>query len=778
MPTENCFPSPPTDVSLPSREEEVLKLWASTQAFEESVAGRSADKRFVFYDGPPFATGLPHYGHFVASTIKDIVPRYWTMRGYKVERRFGWDTHGLPIEMLMEQKLGLSGPTSIKEHGVSRFNEACRENVLMYTEEWRKILGRLGRWVDFDNDYKTMDLSYMESLWWVFRALWDKDLVYKAFRVMPFSWRLSTSLSNFEANSDYRDVQDPAVTVSMPLVDEPETGVLIWTTTPWTLPSNLAIAVGPEIEYVKVKREEGRYAIVAKARVNAIFGDDPDIVATLVGSDLIGRKYQPIFEDFIDHPNAFQIIKSDHVTTDDGTGLVHMAPDFGEDDYNACQNYGIDVVLSVDDEGNFTDAVSAFAGQNIKAADPEIIRAIKNMGRLIRHDTIQHSYPYCYRSGTPLIYKAVPARFVRVSKLKDQMIEHNKTIHWVPGSVGQKRFGNWLADARDWNVSRNRFWGTPVPIWICDTCEHERCIGSVSELEELTGATVTDIHPHKVDHLTFECSQCSGKMSRIPDVFDCWFESGAMPYAQEHYPFAGAERVENNFPAQFIAEGVDQTRGWFYTLLVLSTALFDKPPFQNCIVNGMVLAEDGSKMSKSKQNYPPPINILNEHGADALRAYLITSPVVRAEPLRFNESGVREVVRTVLLPLQNAWSFFVQYANIDGFSPQSGFGEFGIPAPSERSDLDRWILSVLQSLTKEVNEQMEGYYLYKVVPPTLGFIDDLTNWYIRRSRRRFWRSASDKTGQFDKACAYATLYEVLVTFSKVMAPILPFITES
>ena len=435
---------------------------------------------------------------------------------------------------------------------------------------------------------------------------------------------LSTSLSNFEANSDYRDVQDPAVTVSMPLVDEPQTSVLIWTTTPWTLPSNLAIAVGPTIEYVKVKRDEGQYAIVAE-RVKAIFGDDPDIVDTLTGSDLIGRKYLPIFEDFNDHPNAFQIIKSDHVTTDDGTGLVHMAPDFGEDDYNACQNYGIDVVLSVDDEGNFTDAVSAFAGQNIKEADPGIIRAIKSMGRLVRHDTIQHSYPYCYRSGTPLIYKAVPARFVRVSKLKDQMIEHNKTIHWVPGSVGQKRLAiGWRM--REIGMSPAiGFWGTPVPIWICDTCEHEHCIGSVNELEELTGETITDIHPHKVDHLTFECSKCSGKMARIPDVFDCWFESGAMPYAQEHYPFAGADRVENNFPAQFIAEGVDQTRGWFYTLLVLSTALFDKPPFQNCIVNGMVLAEDGSKMSKSKQNYPPPINVLNEHGADALRAYLITS---------------------------------------------------------------------------------------------------------------------------------------------------------
>jgi isoleucyl-tRNA synthetase len=778
MTTNKSFPVPQTDVGLAQREEAVLELWANTKAFEQSVESRPESNRFVFYDGPPFATGLPHYGHFVASTIKDIVPRYWTMRGYRVERRFGWDTHGLPIEMLMEQKLGLSGPTSIREFGVPEFNEACRENVLLYTEEWRKILGRLGRWVDFDNDYKTMDMTYMESLWWVFRALWDKELVYKAFRVMPFSWRLSTSLSNFEANADYRDVQDPAITVAMPLVSDPSTSVLIWTTTPWTLPSNLAIAVGEDIEYVKVKRDNGLHCIVARARLEAVFGKSAEVVDSFSGSALVGLRYQPLFEDFKEHPNAFQIIRSSHVTTDDGTGLVHMAPDFGEDDYSACVAHGINVVLSVDNEGNFTEAVSAFAGQNIKAADPEIIRAIKGMGRLIKHDTIQHSYPFCYRSGTPLIYKAVPARFVRVSELKDRMIKHNQSIHWVPESVGQKRFGNWLADARDWNVSRNRFWGTPVPIWICDACEHEHCVGSIEELTTLTGTEIDDIHPHKVDHLRFPCTQCQGTMKRIPDVFDCWFESGAMPYAQEHYPFAGKARVENNFPAQFIAEGVDQTRGWFYTLLVLSTALFDKPPFQNCIVNGMVLAEDGSKMSKSKQNYPPPMNVLNEYGADALRAYLITSPVVRAEPLRFNEAGVREVVRTVLLPLQNAWSFFVQYANIDGFDAKTGFHNQGMPAPKDRSDLDRWILSVLQSLIKEVNEQMEGYFLYKVVPPTLGFIDDLTNWYIRRSRRRFWRSAADAEGQFDKACAYATLYEVLVTFSKVMAPILPFITES
>lgn len=778
MSDSKSFSEPTTNGSIAKREEAIISLWKQTDAFETSVSARPKSNRYVFYDGPPFATGLPHYGHLVASTIKDIVPRYWTMRGYRVERRFGWDTHGLPIEMLMEERLGLSGPTSIREYGIAKFNEACRENVLRYTEEWRKVLERLGRWVDFENDYKTMDAPFMESLWWVFRQLWDQGLVYKAFRVMPFSWRLSTALSNFEANSDYRDVQDPAITAAMPLEDEKDTSLLIWTTTPWTLPSNLAIAVGADVDYVKVKMAEGQYFILAEKRAEAVLGKSLDVVDRFKGATLVGRSYEPLFEDFRQHPNAFQVIVSDHVTTEDGTGLVHMAPDFGEDDFAACQKNGIGVVQSVDNEGNFTEAVSQFSGQNIKAADPAIIRTIKEMGRLVKHETIQHNYPFCYRSGTPLIYKAVPTRLIRVTSLKDRMVAHNKEIHWVPESIGQKRFGNWLADARDWNVSRNRFWGTPVPIWSCQDCEHEECIGSIADLATRTGAEIDDIHPHKIDHLTFPCEACGGDMARITDVFDCWFESGGMPYAQDHYPFEGSDTFEANFPAQFIAEGVDQTRGWFYTLLVLSTALFDKPPFKNCVVNGMVLAEDGSKMSKSKQNYPPPSNVLNRYGADALRAYLITSPVVRAEPFRFSESGVRDVVRTVLLPMQNAWSFFVQYANIDGFDGRDGLDDHGMPAVEERSELDRWLLSVLQSLIKTVNEEMEGYYLYKVVPPTLSFIDDLTNWYIRRSRRRFWRSAEDQAGQFDKACAYATLYEVLVTFCKVTAPIMPFITES
>jgi isoleucyl-tRNA synthetase len=760
-------------VHFPDLEEEILAGWQAGDTFRRSVSDRPADQRYIFYDGPPFATGLPHYGHLVASTLKDIVPRYWTMRGYRVERRFGWDTHGLPIEMEIEKQLGLSGPSEIRAYGVAEFNEACRSGVLRYTAEWEKVVGRLGRWVDFSNDYKTMDASFMESVWWVFRELWDRGLVYQDFRVMPFSWRLSTSLSNFEANMDYRDVQDPALTVTMPLVDG-SASLLVWTTTPWTLPSNQAVAVGAELDYVKARRAgEDTVYILAEARLQAVLGKDATVVERLKGADLVGLRYLPLFDYFASKSEAFVVIAAPHVTTGDGTGLVHMAPDFGEEDFQACRAVGIGVLQTVDDEGRFTSEIKGFEGRNVKEADPDIIRHLKDQGRVLKHETIQHSYPFCWRSDTPLIYKAVPARFVKVEALRDRMQQHNQAIHWVPEAVGQKRFGNWLAEARDWNVSRNRFWGTPIPIWKCPACGEERCIGSIAELEAGSGAQVTDLHPHKIDHLVLACTACGGEARRISDVFDCWFESGAMPYAQRHHPFEGAEHFADDFPAQFIAEGLDQTRGWFYTLLVLSTALYDKAPFRNCVVNGMVLAEDGSKMSKRKQNYPAPDRIFEEYGADALRAYLINSPIVRAEPLRFSERGVKEVVRTVLIPLRNAWSFFVQYANIDGWHPIDA-----APPVATRPELDRWVLSVLQSLVGEVNTQMEGYFLYKVVPPVLGFIDDLTNWYIRRSRRRFWRSAGDEAGRADKAAAYATLYEVLVTFSKVLAPVLPFVSDA
>jgi isoleucyl-tRNA synthetase len=767
-----------SEVQLAFEEKKVLALWEKVDAFRRSVEQRPTEKSFIFYDGPPFATGLPHYGHLVASTLKDIVPRYWTMRGHRVERRFGWDTHGLPIEMEIEKQLGLSGPLSIKALGVDKFNEACRSSVLTYVDEWRRTVTRVGRWVDFDNDYKTMDLPFMESVWWVFAELWRKGLVYKGERVMPYSWRLSTPLSNFEAGLDYRDVDDPALTVRLPVDGADREHLLIWTTTPWTLPSNLAVAVGAELDYVKARHEDGNSYWVAKDLLKQVLGEHAEVLETVKGSALVGKRYQPLFGFFADRKadGAFQVIASPHVTTTDGTGLVHMAPAFGEDDYEACKRAGIAVVDPVDEEGRFTKLVPPYAGMNVKDADKPIIADLKAQHSIFKHAQVRHSYPYCYRSGTPLIYKTTPSWYVKVEPLREAMVKNNQEIHWVPGFVGEKRFENWLKEARDWSISRSRFWGTPIPLWQSEDGDLH-CVSSVQELAELTGAAVDDLHPHKIDHLTFKKGGKTYK--RISDVFDCWFESGSMPYAQVHYPFENKAQFESGFPAQFIAEGLDQTRGWFYTLLVLSTALFDKPAFKNVIVNGLVLAEDGQKMSKRLKNYPDPAEVIEKYGADALRAYLINSPVVRAEPLRFSETGVREVVRTVMLPLQNVWSFFVTYANIDGWQPPApGADGPAAPAVKDRPELDRWILSVLQSLVREVNAQMEGYYLYKVVPPMLSFIDDLTNWYIRRSRRRFWRSDADPGARADKESAYATLYEVLTTFARVLAPVLPFMTES
>ena len=776
--TSEAFRRVPSNVSFPALEEETLALWDRIDAFATSVEMRPLDSEYTFYDGPPFVTGSPHYGNLLAGVIKDIVPRYWTMRGHRVERRFGWDTHGLPIEMEVQKILGLSGPGEIREFGIDRFNEACRSHVQTNTESWETITRRIGRWVDFENDYKTMDVDFMESVWWVFRRLWDRGLIYRDFKVLPYSWGASTPLSNFEANLDYRDIDDPAITVRLRVLQthgpvREGDYLTIWTTTPWTLPGNLAVAVGEDILYSAIDVDGERHWVAAN--LGESLWPEAKVAREARGRELIGTQYEPpfsYFEEERDH-GAFRVISSPEVNTEEGTGLVHMAPAYGEADFYALTEAGLSVMLDpVDAEARFTDAVPDVAGMYVKDADAKLIEMLKRRGSLVKREQIRHSYPFCYRTGTPLIYKAIPTWFVRVEQFKDRMVELNETIHWVPEYVGTRRFGNWLENARDWAISRNRYWGSCIPVWECTDCSEQLCIGSIEELAGVSGVRLDDLHKHIVDAVTFPCGTCSGTMQRVPEVLDVWFESGSMPYAQIHYPFENEAAFARRFPADFIAEGLDQTRGWFYTLLVLATGLFDDIPFQNCVVNGLILAEDGRKMSKSLKNYPDPNEILARHGADALRAYLINSPLLRAEPLRFTEDGVREVTRSVMLPLWNAYSFLTTYAEADGITRTD---LDAAPPAEDRPEIDRWILSVLQSLISEVNLLMEGYYLYSVVPPMIGFIDHLTNWYIRRSRRRFWRTRSDD--DTDKLAAFATLYEVLVTFSKVIAPVLPFVTE-
>ncbi len=752
-------------------EEEIIQLWEEQDTFKKSLEIRKDSEEFVFYDGPPFATGLPHYGHLLAGTIKDIIPRYQAMRGHYVSRRFGWDCHGLPIEALAQEALGLAGAPAIQEAGVDVFNEQCRSMVTTYVEEWEKTVTRMGRWVDFENDYKTMDTPFMETIWWVFSELWKQGRIYKAHRIMPYSWKLNTPLSNFEAGRNYQDVQDPAITVRVRLLDFEfeNASALIWTTTPWTLPSNLAICAGPNIDYVAIKDKETHDVFVlAQARLAAYYKkeEEYEILKTLKGSELKGLKYEPIFDFFADNENSFQILNDDFVSTEDGTGIVHMAPAYGEDDYRICREVGIPLVDPLNEDCIFTTQVPDYAGQFCKDADKSIIKALKHGGKLIHQSTIQHSYPFCERTDTPLIYRAIDAWYVRVEDLRERMLKNNEEVQWMPGYVGEKRFANWLADAKDWNISRNRFWGSCIPLWVnVEDQDDIICISSTEQLEELSGQKVTDLHKHYVDEILIKKNGKTYK--RTPEVLDCWFESGSMPFAQNHYPFENKEHFESNFPADFIAEGLDQTRGWFYTLMVLSTALFDKPPFKNVVVNGMVLAEDGLKMSKRLKNYPDPTLVIDKYGADALRLYMIYSPVVRAESLRLSEDGVKNSLRHLILPWWNAYSFFITYANIDGWTPEQS-------VPERDNLMDRWIQSSLARLEQEVTDAMDRYDLQASVRPFVAFIEDLTNWYIRRSRRRFWKTEDDT----DKVQAYSTLYDVLLGLCKIAAPFTPFISET
>ena len=753
--------------SFVGMEHEILKLWEETDAFNQSLEKTKGKKPFIFYDGPPFATGLPHHGHLVASTIKDIVPRYWTMKGRHVMRRFGWDCHGLPIEHEIDKQLGMSAQEAVAKLGVAGYNDECRGIVQRYVKQWRHTVTRIGRWIDFDNDYKTMDAWYMESVWWVFKQLWDKGLIYQGVKVVPLSTALGTPLANFEATSNYQDVQDPAVTVLLRLQDE-DAYLAIWTTTPWTLPSNLAVCVGADIDYQLIQ-DGDRQIYMAAARVAHYLGEQPQVLKTLKGSELVGRRYEPLFPYFADQVElgAFVVVSDDYVTTDSGTGLVHQAPAFGEDDNRVLKANGIEaLVCPVTLSGEFTDEVPDFAGQHVKEADKGIIARLKSQGSLYRQEVIQHSYPYCYRSNTPLIYRAIPSWYVRVTAIKDKLVAANEQINWVPEHIKEGRFGKWLDGAIDWAISRNRVWGTPLPVWINDVTGNALCMGSMDELEQYSGVRVDDLHREHVDGLEFSVDGEEGVYRRIEEVLDCWFESGSMPYAQLHYPFENEGVFEAGFPAEFIAEGLDQTRGWFYTLTVLGAALYDKPAFRNVIVNGMVMAEDGKKMSKSLRNYTPPDELMEAYGADALRLYAINSGLVKGEEQRFADAGVKDMVRRALLPWYNAFSFLRTYAAIDNWSPDKG-------QHAGDNVLDHWLLSRVQTLKSTVAREMEAYRLYNVVPAWFGFIEDLTNWYIRLNRGRFW--GEDITP--DKIAAYSTLYEVLSELAKLMAPFAPFLSE-
>ena len=767
MPYPQVDPQP----NFPALEEAVLARWAADGTFERSVAQRPAgangDNEFVFYDGPPFANGLPHYGHLLTGFVKDVVPRFQTMRGKRVERRFGWDCHGLPAEVEAEKELGISGHPEITAFGIDKFNEACRTSVLRYTDEWRRYVTRQARWVDFDNDYKTLDPSYMESVMWAFKTLWDKGLVYEGFRVLAYCWRCETPLSNTETRMDdvYRDRQDPALTVWFTL----ETGerILAWTTTPWTLPSNLALAVGPDVEYALMRHPDGHTYVMADARVGSYEKelDGAERIGTVKGSDLVGRSYTPMFPFLADTPNAFRVLGAEFVTTEDGTGVVHMAPGFGEDDQNACNAAGIPTICPMDEHGQYTAEITPWAGRHVFDANPDVIKTLKDAGVVVRHDSYNHSYPHCWRCAEPLVYRAVSSWFVKVTAFRDRMVELNDQITWVPDHLKEGSFGKWIGNARDWAISRNRFWGSPIPVWRSDNPDHPRIdvYGSYEEISRDFGVDVVDLHRPFVDELVRpNPDDPTGKsmMRRVPEVLDCWFESGSMPFAQVHYPFENREWFESHYPGDFIVEYIGQTRGWFYTLHVLATALFDRPAFSSCVSHGIVLGDDGAKMSKSLRNYPDPMKVFDTYGADAMRWYLMSSPILRGGDFSVTEQGIRDTVRQVLLPVWNSWYFLSLYANAAGRS--------GRVRTDTTNVLDTYVLAKLRATVESTTSSLDAYDLFGASQTLRSFLDVLTNWYIRRSRDRFWAGDQD---------AIDTLHTVLDVLVKAAAPLLPLVAD-
>ncbi|MBI4428662.1 MAG: isoleucine--tRNA ligase [Ignavibacteriales bacterium] len=748
-------------------ETRILKFWEEEKVFEQSIASREGKSQFTFYEGPPTANGRPGIHHVMSRTLKDLICRYKTMRGFQVHRKAGWDTHGLPVEIEVEKSLGFKHKDEIVKYGVAKFNEECKKSVWKYKTEWEELTRIMGYWVDLDEPYVTFENDYIESVWWALKQYFDKGLMYKGYKIQPYCPRCETPLSSHEVSLGYKDVKDPSVYVKMKVKGETNTFFLVWTTTPWTLISNVALAVHPEVEYAKAEHK-GENLILAEARL-PVLGDEYVILEKFKGSKLAGKEYERLFDYHRVKEKGWYVVLAEFVTTEDGSGIVHMAPAYGEDDYQQAMKYSLPTIHPVSKSGEFGPEVTDFAGKFVKEADPEIIANLKNRRLLFKKETYLHSYPHCWRCESPLLYYARDSWYIRTTAYAERMREINKTINWIPDEVGVGRFGNWLEENKDWAISRDRFWGTPLPVWVCQKCGQQKCVGSIEELKKGKNAPdPLDLHKPFVDEITFTCEKCSGMMSRTPELIDVWFDSGSMPFAQWHYPFENKEVFQNAYPADYISEGIDQTRGWFYTLHSIGTFLFDKPAYRNCLVNELILDKQGQKMSKSKKNTVDPFALIRKYGADATRWYLITnSPVWR--PTLFDEAGVGEVQRKFFSTLLNTYSFFALYANVDGFQTT----EKPIPA-RERAEIDCWVLSELNSLVKNYTQWMEEFDVTRAARGVSDFtIDQLSNWYVRRNRRRFWKSENGK----DKTAAYQTLHECLMTVTKLMAPFAPFLAD-
>jgi isoleucyl-tRNA synthetase len=756
-------------MNFSAREEDVLRFWEEEHVFEKSLEQTRNAERFVFFDGPPTANGRPHVGHVLTRSIKDLFPRYKTMNGYYVARKAGWDTHGLPVELEVEKHLGISGKPQIEDYGVEAFIQKCKESVFTYESEWRRMTERVGFWLDMDHPYVTYHDNYIESVWWALKTIWDKGLLYKGHKVVPYCPRCGTALSSHELAQGYHDVEEASVYVRFPVKDTPNTYFLVWTTTPWTLPSNVAICVHPNHDYVLVQKGDERF-ILAEALVQKLLGDDVTVLEHYTGKQLEGKAYTPPFNLTLpEGGKAHFVVNDTYVTLTDGTGIVHIAPAFGEDDARVGRQYSLAVLQPVDPQGKFTAEVPQWQGRFVKEADPDIIRYLRDTGLLFKREQHKHSYPFCWRCDTPLIYYARPTWFIRTTAIQDRLLELNQGINWIPDNIKDGRFGDFLENIIDWGLSRERYWGTPLPVWTCDSCGHQHCVGSKEELKAMAKHLPEHLELHKpyIDEAVLKCPECGGDMHRTSEVIDCWFDSGSMPFAQWHYPFENQDLFKDQFPATFISEAVDQTRGWFYTLLVISTLLFDKSPFENCMVLGLVLDEKGIKQSKHKGNVTDPWDVFAKQGADAVRWYLYSNSDPWL-PTRFYNDAVSEAQRKFLGTLWNVYSFFVLYANIDGFEPQ----EHNVPV-ERRAELDRWIISRFNHLVAEVRSGMDNYDVTGSARKIQEFVDDLSNWYVRRSRDRYWQEGWTE----DKEAAYLTLYEVLVELSKVIAPFVPFISE-